>query len=62
MEVAEPRGARPRHDAEAGPSLLQVHRVHGHVRHVQAVREPRVLGAQRSCQTGHGQEAAQHQE
>lgn len=62
MEVAEPRGARPRHDTEAGPPLLQVHRVYGHVWHVQTVREPRLLGAQRRRQAGHGQEAAHHQE
>ena len=43
MEVAEPRGARPQHDPEACPSLVQVHRVYGYIRHVQAVREPRVL-------------------
>lgn len=56
MEAAEPRGPRPQHDPEAGAPLVQVHGVHGHLRHVQAVRESRVLGAQRRRQEGHGQE------
>lgn len=37
VEVAEPRLKRPQYDVEAGPSLVQVHRVHGHLRHVQTV-------------------------
>jgi len=56
VEVVEPRGARPLDGAEAGPFVVQVHRVHGHLRHVQAVREPRVLGAQRGRETRHGPE------
>lgn len=58
VEVAEPRGSRPLDGAEAGPFVVQVHRVHGHFWHVQTVREPRVLGAQCGRQASHGPQKA----
>lgn len=56
METAKPRGQRPQHDPETGTFVVQMYSVHGNVRHVQTIRKPRVLGAQRRRQTGHGQE------
>ena len=44
VEAAEPCGQGPREDAEACPSLLQVHSLHGHLWPVQALREPRLHG------------------
>lgn len=58
METAESRGQRPQHDSETGASLIQVHGVHGDIRNVQAVREPRVLRPQHGGQAGDGQEDA----
>lgn len=54
METAEPRSPRPQHDAETGPSVVQVHGVHGYLRHVQAVRKPRLFRPQRRRQACHG--------
>ena len=58
MEVAEPRGQGPRQDPEAGPPLVQVHGLHGDLRPVQAVREPRVHSPQRRGQEGRQEQAA----
>lgn len=56
METSESRSARSQHDTEAGSPLLQVHGLYSHIRHVQTVREPRILGAQCCGQTCHGEE------
>jgi hypothetical protein len=37
VEAVEPCGSGPQHVAEAGASLVQVHRVHRYIRHVQAI-------------------------
>ena len=42
MEAVEPRVQGPRQDPQAGPPVVQMHRLHRHVRPVQAVREPRL--------------------
>lgn len=46
MEASQSRVARSQHDPQARPSVLQMHRLHGHIRNVQAVRESRLLGSQ----------------
>ena len=46
VEVVEPRVQGPRQDSEAGSPVLQVHRLYGHLRAVQAVREPRLHRSQ----------------
>lgn len=58
VEAAEPRGQGPRQDPEAGSPLVQVHGLHGDLRPVQAVREPRVHGPQRRGQEGRQEQAA----
>lgn len=56
VEAAQPRGARSQHDSETSTPILQVYGMHGHFRHVQAVREPCLFGAQRRGQARHGEE------
>jgi hypothetical protein len=46
VEAAEPRFEGSQQDAETGSPVVQVHRLHRHLRPVQAVRESRVHGAQ----------------
>lgn len=56
MEAAESRGAGSRYDTEACAFIVQMHSLHCHVRDVQAVRESRLLGAQRRSEESNGQE------
>ena len=42
VEVVEPRCEGSSEDAEAGPPLVQVHRLRGHLLPVQALRDPRL--------------------
>lgn len=56
METAQPRSPRPQPNPQAGAPIIQVHRLYRNIWHVQAIREPRVLGAQRGRQASYGQE------
>ena len=55
METIEPRREGPRTEPETGPSLVQMHSVHGHVHHVQIIRKSRLHGPLCRGQEGSGQ-------
>lgn len=46
IEVVEPCVARSQEAAEARPFVVQMHRVHSHIWHVQTIRESRLFGTQ----------------
>lgn len=54
MEVTQSCGKRSQPNIEACPPFIQVYSVHSHIWDVQAVRESRVLGAQRGREAGDG--------